>query len=405
MNIMKFSTLSVLVGILLCIALIAGCTTTTPPAPSTGEVALLYTSVGQMPQLLATDQIDGYMAWQPFVAVGKVTGMGTIVSYSQDMPPRPVWEDHSCDSLVARNEVVNANPILADSLAVILIHATDYTRENPDIAAAASAEWIFGSSDLTFGNITVSPLDVEKASIPTIKFVNDPSAQWMASNDLFIDALKEINYLQGSLANASPAERNNLLYDFRPYENAKASIKDGKNPLPAAGSQKISIGYLLSDHDAPLFVAIKEWQYFNDTYGISLKPREETQGKVENAELMVNGQKIADLQLVKGESGAQLMTLMASNSIDFAVAGTPPTITAIDKGTPIKILFPLHTEGSGLVVTKDAQLKENDWDGFISWVKSAGRPVKIAVAPKGSIQDVQLRYALEQSGLVVNEAK
>ncbi len=403
---MKPTHILTILGVVALAVLLSGCVTpTTPPGPTTGEVSLLYTSVGQMPQLLATDQIDGYMAWQPFVAVAKVTGMGTVVSYSQDLPPKPVWEDHSCDSLVGRNEVVDENPVLADALAVVLIHATDYTRENPDAAAKASAEWIFGTSDLTFGNITVDPLDVEKASIPTIMFVNEPSASWMASNDLFIGALTEINYLQGKLANASPTERNELLYNFGPYENAKAAIRDGKNPLPAGGADTITIGYLLSDHDAPLFVAIKEWQHFNDTYGIALKPKTESAGKVESAELIVNGQKIADVQLVKGESGAQLMTLMASNSLDYSVAGTPPTITAIDKGTPIRILFPLHTEGSGLVVASKAPVKENDWDGFISWVKSAGRPVKIAVAPKGSIQDVQLRYALEQSGLVVNEAK
>lgn len=402
---MKSTHILVILGVAAMVVLLAGCVTPTPPTTTTGEVSLLYTSVGQMPQLLATDQIDGYMAWQPFVAVAKVTGMGTVVSYSQDLPPKPIWEDHSCDSLVGRNEVVDKNPVVADALSMVLIHATDYTRENPDIAASASAEWIFGTSTLTFGNITVSPLEVEKASIPTIMFVNEPSASWMASNDLFIGALTEINYLQGKLANASPTERNELLYNFGPYENARANILGGNNPLPTGKSDKITIGYLLSDHDAPLFVAIKEWKHFNDTYGIALKPKTESEGKVEEAELIVNGQKIADVQLVKGESGAQLMTLMASNSLDYSVAGTPPTITAIDKGTPIRILFPLHTEGSGLVVTSDASVKENDWDGFISWVKSAGRPVKIAVAPKGSIQDVQLRYALEQSGLVVNEAK
>lgn len=402
---MKITHVCAISVVLLCAVLIAGCTTPSPPSSKAGEVSLLYTSVGQMPQLLATEQIDGYMAWQPFVAVAKVTGMGTIVSYSQDLPPRPVWEDHSCDSLVGRDDVINNNPVLADTLAVILVRATDYTRENPDRAAAASAEWIFGSSNLTFGNITVSPLDVEKASIPTIKFVNEPSAQWIASNDRFIDALADINYITGTLANTSPADRMPLLYNFGPYESAKASIKDKKNPLPAGRTDSISIGYLLSDHDAPLFVAIKEWQYFNDTYGIALKPAAASAGKVDSAEIIVNGNKVADVQLVKGESGAQLMTLMGSNSIDYAIAGTPPTITAIDKGTPLRILFPLHTEGSGLVVTNRASLKENDWEGFISWVKSAGRPVKIAVAPKGSIQDVQLRYALEQSGLVVSEAK
>ena len=95
---------------------------------------------------------------------------------------------------------------------------------------------------------------------------------------------------------------------------------------------------------------------------------------------------------------------MASNSIDFAIAGTPPTISSIDKGTPIKILFPVHTEGSGLVVTSSAPV--TDWESFVAWIKeksSTKDPVKIAVAPKGSIQDVQLKYALEQSGITVIE--
>jgi ABC-type nitrate/sulfonate/bicarbonate transport system substrate-binding protein len=153
-------------------------------------------------------------------------------------------------------------------------------------------------------------------------------------------------------------------------------------------------------------VALKDWQYFNDTYGVALRPVGDPAGKVEAAELIVQGQKVADVQLVKGDSGAQLMTLMGSNAIDFAVAGTPPTITAIDKKTPVKILFPLHVEGSGLVADSRAQVK--DWDNFITWIKdrsAQGKPVRIAVAPKGSIQDVQLTYALEQSGVNVSEAK
>jgi len=99
------------------------------------------------------------------------------------------------------------------------------------------------------------------------------------------------------------------------------------------------------------------------------------------------------------------MTLMGSNTIDFAVAGTPPTISAIDKGTPIKILFPLHTEGSALVVS--AKYPVSDWNSFIALVKQRsidGKPVKIAV-PQGSIQDVQLKYALKDSGVAVTETK
>jgi ABC-type nitrate/sulfonate/bicarbonate transport system substrate-binding protein len=400
---MQKAKILAIIGIVLAALLAAGCTQS--PAPGTNAtVMLLYTNPGQMPQLLATDQIDGYMSWQPFVAVGEVTGLAKVVSYSQNLPPPAIWADHSCDSLVARDAMVQDNPELTDALSAAIITATNYTRDNPDRAAEISADWIFGGSDLTFGNVTVSSVDVEKASIPTIRFTNDPSPQWMESNILFIDALKNIGYVTGTLSNVTPEQTDALIYDFGPLENAQAMLAAGTVTAPPGPSRKISIGYLLSDHDAPLFVAIKEWQYFNDTYGVALKPVGDTTGRVQNAELLVDGKKVADVQLVQGDGGAQLMTLMASNAIDFAIAGTPPTISSIDKGTPIKILFPVHTEGSGLVVTSSAPV--TDWESFITWIKeksSTDNPVKIAVAPKGSIQDVQLKYALEQSGITVIE--
>jgi ABC-type nitrate/sulfonate/bicarbonate transport system substrate-binding protein len=386
------------------VLLIAGCSQSSPPTQN-ATVKLIYANAGQMPQLLATGQIDSYMIWQPFVAVGEVSGLGTVVSYSQNLPPPGIWEDHSCDSLVARDIVLIGEPGITTALSAALIASTNYTHDNPDRAAAISADWIFGGQNLTFGNVTVSSLAVEEASIPTIHFTTDPSPQWMHSNILFVHALHDLGYVTGILSNASEEQINAALYDFDPYESAKAMIQDKNVAVPVGGSKKIAIGYLLSDHDAPLFVAVKEWQYFNDTYGVALKPVSETAGRVQAAELLVKGQKVADVTFVQGEGGAQLMTLMASNALDYAVAGTPPTISAIDKGTPIKILFPLHTEGSGLVVTSRAPV--DGWDSFTQWIKDTSTPTKpvIIATVQGSIQDVQLRYALEQSNITVIEAK
>jgi ABC-type nitrate/sulfonate/bicarbonate transport system substrate-binding protein len=386
------------------VLLIAGCSQSSPPTQN-ATVKLIYANAGQMPQLLATGQIDSYMIWQPFVAVGEVSGLGTVVSYSQNLPPPGIWEDHSCDSLVARDIVLIGEPGITTALSAALIASTNYTHDNPDRAAAISADWIFGGQNLTFGNVTVSSLAVEEASIPTIHFTTDPSPQWMHSNILFVHALHDLGYVTGILSNASEEQINAALYDFDPYESAKAMIQDKNVAVPVGGSKKIAIGYLLSDHDAPLFVAVKEWQYFNDTYGVALKPVSETAGRVQAAELLVKGQKVADVTFVQGEGGAQLMTLMASNALDYAVAGTPPTISAIDKGTPIKILFPLHTEGSGLVVTSRAPV--DGWDSYVAWIKDTSTPSKpvIIATVQGSIQDVQLRYALEQSNITVIEAK
>jgi ABC-type nitrate/sulfonate/bicarbonate transport system substrate-binding protein len=51
--------------------LAAGCTTT-PGGDQTKNttIGVLYSQgVGPMPNLIATKQIDGYIAWQPFVSI------------------------------------------------------------------------------------------------------------------------------------------------------------------------------------------------------------------------------------------------------------------------------------------------------------------------------------------------
>ncbi|HJK81705.1 MAG TPA: ABC transporter substrate-binding protein, partial [Methanocorpusculum sp.] len=160
---------------------------------------------------------------------------------------------------------------------------------------------------------------------------------------------------------------------------------------------------LPSDHDAPLFVLLKDWQYFKDTYNSYLKPTTESTGKVSEAELFINGEKIADVTFVEGSGGPQLMTLLSQNTIQYAVAGTPPYISAIDKSTgsvSLKILAPIQLEGSGLVASMNSPA--NDWESFVQWVtdrSAAGDNVVIADPQLGSIQDVQLKAALKDAGI------
>lgn len=396
-------SLAVLLGLTL---LITGCVDEAPVQPPNGasEVGIMYTATGQMPVLLSTGQIDGYMVWQPFVSVAEVSGIGTVVSYSQDLPPAGTWTDHTCDALSAREDFIAANPDLVNAIAALLILSGDYVQENPDRAAEVSADWLFGGGDMTFGDVKVSSQDVLAHSIPTIRFSTEPSEDWLQSNDRFIEALRDIGYLTGSLKDASPGEVRDTLYDFSHYEAARAMVDAGEITTPEKRTRPMSIGYLPSDHDAPLFVAIKDWEHFHENFGIALKPRTTAPGKVDVADLIVNGEIITEVRLVQGEGGAQLMTLMGTDAIQMSYAGTPPTISAVDKGMPIKILLPTQNEGSGLVVAASAPV--DDWDSFIAWAdarSAEGRPLRIAAPIRGSIQDVQIKYALQDSGLVVKE--
>ncbi len=398
-----------LVALLAAALLVAGCVEDVPVAPPDGvqgEVGIMYTAVGQMPTLLATGQIDGFMVWQPLVSMATVSEIGTVVTYSKDLPPESTWTDHTCCALSAREDFIAANPDLTNAIAALFILAGEYVQENPERSAEISANWLYGGADMTFGDVTISSYDVSKDSIPTIRFTTENSPEWLESNHRFIGALREIGYLTGELETASPDKVDTKLFDFGPYEAGLAMVEAGEIKTPPKLTRPVSLGYLPSDHDAPLFVAVKEWEYFNDNYGIALKPRADVPGKVEVADLIVNDVVVAEVRLVLGEGGAPLMTLMAANAIQFAYAGTPPAISAIDKGTPIKILFPTQTEGSGFVV--DSAAPVTDWSSFITWVESRtaeGRPVKIASPARGSIQDVQIKYALQDSGVVVKEVR
>ncbi|HMA04346.1 MAG TPA: ABC transporter substrate-binding protein, partial [Methanomicrobiales archaeon] len=141
-------------------------------------------------------------------------------------------------------------------------------------------------------------------------------------------------------------------------------------------------------------------------YGIALKPQDPKATRPDLVDLLIGGQKVATLKLIPADAGPQLMQLASTNAIQVAYVGNPPVISAVDKGTPVKILMALNTEGSGVVVVTDAPA--SDWDSFVRWAKersAAGNPIKMAAPGKGSIQDVMLRYALEESGLSVKEVQ
>jgi ABC-type nitrate/sulfonate/bicarbonate transport system substrate-binding protein len=395
--------LMLLAGILSGILLIAGCVTPTPPVQDV--VSIIYTQgTGPMPTLLATGQIDGYIAWQPFVSVAPLANIGKVLEYSQNLPPDERWKNHPCCVFAVRDDTLAENPDLVNALTAATILSTRYINEHPNESAEITADWLAGKGNFTYGDISVSSVEVLEASIPTVRYTNEPSQDWIEGNLEFVYALRELGLLKGQLATTTDSQTEALLFDTAPYYTAEAMIQNGSIKTPAKVDDPIGIGYLNSDHHASLFVAVKNWQYFNDTYGIALKPRDLTASRPDVVDLIVNGKPVAELHLIVGPAGPSLMQLAATDQIQVAYVGDPPTISAIDTGTPVKIVMALQTEGSGVVVSNDSPA--TNWTTFVEWAKlraESGKPLKIADPGKGSIQDVMLRYALEESDLSVKE--
>jgi NitT/TauT family transport system substrate-binding protein len=164
----------------------------------------------------------------------------------------------------------------------------------------------------------------------------------------------------------------------------------------AADIPNLKVGYIFTTHHTPLMVAAQKGEAFK-SMGVYLKP---VVAK-DKYELMVNDKPIAVLQLIVAKSGAETAALFARNQLDLAMASVTAIMAGVDKGTPMKILGPLQTEGMGLVVPKDSTL--TDWNSFLTYVKNAKKPVKVGYHSPTSGPKIVLEGALRQSGIKVTE--
>jgi NitT/TauT family transport system substrate-binding protein len=122
------------------------------------EVELLFCK-GQsiLPVLLTTGQIDGYVAWQPYLALAEESDIGKVVALSRDFPPKGLWHNHPCCVLVASNGILQNYPDTVVIVSAILLAGEDWAKENPGALAKVTAQWLMGDQNYTFGNNAISP--------------------------------------------------------------------------------------------------------------------------------------------------------------------------------------------------------------------------------------------------------
>jgi len=397
--VIELKHVKIIMTALLITALVSGCISDGGDQDDATKVELVYMAgCGTMPSSLANNQLDAYFAWQPLVSVGEIAGVGKVITYSQDLPPSGQWDNHPCCSLVATDDFIEGDPELAAYMTTLLMYADEYIGTHMEETAEYCAEWLFGGDDLTLGDITVDSVSVEQHSIDTITFVTEPTQAWKQNVYDFVHSLEEIELVSDSLASKTDEELEDLLFKEDIYEAAQAMAftKSHLDTAPAETGGKITVGYLPSDHDAALFVAAYDWEYFRDEYGIYLRPVEEKQTYT----LVVNETDVATVTLVEFAGGSAAMTSASQGNIDYCIIGVPPAILFMDQGAPVSIICPVQTEGSGIVVPIDAPY--DDWQGFVEYAKeqySQGNTLKIGDPMIGSIQDVMLKYALSESGL------
>lgn len=156
----------------------------------------------------------------------------------------------------------------------------------------------------------------------------------------------------------------------------------------------LKISYIFGNHQTPFVAAMYKGDELKEL-GYYLK---EVVPK-EKYELYAGDKKIANLDVIVAKSGSETATLFAQGHLDIGLASVTAMLTAIDCGTPIKIMSPIQTEGMSVVFPKDSQVR--DWNSFVKYVKDSAAPVKIGYHSPTSAPKIVLEAALHEAGLKI----
>ena len=165
-------------------------------------------------------------------------------------------------------------------------------------------------------------------------------------------------------------------------------------PVRAADLPVLKTGFIFTTHHMPFLVACSKGEGLKEL-GVWLKPVAER----ESYTLMDGEKPVALLDLVVSKSGAETAALFAQKHLDMGIASITAIMAGVDKGTPMKIVCPLQTEGMGLIAPKGSSVKT--LDDFMTLVRQTKEPVKVGFHSPTSAPKIVFEGAMRQAGFKV----
>jgi len=283
-------------------------------------------------------QIDGFVAWEPFVTKGSMVG-GKVLLTSSD-----IWRHHPC-CVVAYSEKFKEEAALK---AVVWAHvkATEFITDekNREKVIEYASEF------------TGLEREVVAKAIGNIEFTTYPDEKEFR---IYFENLKKYSLLSRKLSDLGFKDEEEFFSNFL-RKDIYDSVRKMNEPPQYSG--EVRIGYLTADlHQLALYVAIKEG--YLDRTGIKY-------------------------ELKQYKNGVAVMEAFKAGEIEVAyLGGAPATLKRINDDIKIRIIAGANNEGSAIVVQKDITSVE-DLKGKT-----------IAIPGYGTVQDFLLRIVAEKHGM------
>jgi NitT/TauT family transport system substrate-binding protein len=319
---------------------------------------------------LSTGQIDGYIAWEPFVSDSVVGDVGEVVMWSQDIMP-----NHPCCVVAVSNSFVAGSngPELTSRFIKAHIDATEWM--NAALAAPSSANYtLLVNMAVLFTQRNAS---VVEEAFGHIKYGYEMNSGFRSALEQFTDMYIETN-MTTSQKLTDPGRGYTDTSDFiSKYVNG-SYLSSASSVAPNATilnpSSPIRLGYLLGDlHQMAQVVAQN-----NSVLGTG-------KSLFENYGLLVTNSTGAPYA-----NGGAVMTAFAAGAVDIGYLGAPPALlNHLNSGVGTTIVSQANSEGSGIVVKAGSGIV--DLKGLVNKT--------VATPGESSIQFLLLKIALQREGI------
>lgn len=162
---------------------------------------------------LKNELIDGFVIMQPFMALAEESGEGRIVTLLNELPLCDKCRGYPCCALAVNDAYVQNHAEIVEAMVVLMLRGNRFIEENPEISALQIAHWL----DI--------PADIEKQSIPTIKFTTEYNEEWKQGMEFWVKNMMEEGKVQGRVKQAYEAgELEKLIYERELYNKARSKM-------------------------------------------------------------------------------------------------------------------------------------------------------------------------------------
>jgi NitT/TauT family transport system substrate-binding protein len=135
-----------------------------------------------MQNALVAGDVDGYIAWEPYVSQSKFTGNETVFMYSKD-----IWPEHPCCVVITTDNFIKKNPDRLEKFLKVHVEATNYTNTHKNQTA------------LILSKKLGTDINVELEALNHVDFIAVPTAQFDDNMLKLIEVQKELGYVNKNL--------------------------------------------------------------------------------------------------------------------------------------------------------------------------------------------------------------